>query len=224
MKHLVCTLAFALITSTCLANSLALIALRDSAVHIPMGSGFLFKAKSGKHYLMTNWHVCDASSWHGKIHANFPSGEPVDGPIIKSSPTTDLCAALVHTTHEGLGLAKKLYKNQEVYTRGFPERVLNESAGIFVEKLEWKYLFPIEDVGSCAEGFKPVRDGANKLTGCEVTYHDNVTTLYSRPGSSGSPVVNDAGELVGVLSSWHADIDAGGMVSLESLAKFTKDL
>lgn len=198
--------------------------LRASTVHIAIGSGFIVEGKSGKHYLLTNWHVCNSGQWLGKMAASFESGKVVRGPIVKSDPLVDLCASRVMDDTPALKVAKVLRKGQMIYTRGYPFQVLSESAGQLTDKTTWEFTFDISEVGRCFKGSTEVINGMGNVTGCEVHYTDNITNLYSRPGSSGSPVVDDNGDIVGVMSSWDSRHDAGGMVTLEAVTEFLKSL
>ncbi len=198
--------------------------LKDTTVHIAVGTGFIAQGKSGNTYLVTNWHVCNAGSWAGKMHGNFEGGEHVSGPIVKLSPLSDLCASKLTKRTKSLKIASSLAALEQVYTRGYPFGVLSETSGQFAGVTSWSFTYPIEEVGTCFKGSKPWIGGDGKLKGCTASYTDNMTNMYSRPGSSGSPVVNEAGELVGVMSSWDGNKDSGGMVTLEQVREFLNAL
>lgn len=199
--------------------------LRATTVHIAVGSGFVLEAPSKRKYLVTNWHVCNVGSWQGTMRGNFEDGRLIQGHITKNDPTVDLCASKVHRDLVGLKLSPlPLQRKEQVFTRGYPYGVLSQHAGVFTGANFWNYFFPIEEVGKCFKGSTEERDGSDRVVGCRARYHSNLTNLYSRPGSSGSPVVNTAGDLVGVMSSWDSDSDSGGMVRYEDVKEFIKDL
>lgn len=208
------------------ADELAFNKLKASTVHIAIGTGFVLKAKSGKLYMVTNWHVCNSGAWHNRMVGSLESGKVVEGPIVKSSPTKDLCAVALTRDLSGvvgMELAPLLERGQSIYTRGYPFGVLSESQGHYVGIKKWVTMYPIEVVGKCFEGSKEVT-GEQNIVGCAVQYESNTTEMYVRPGSSGSPVANSRGQLVGVMSSWDSAENVGGMVRLQDLRDFTSSL
>lgn len=198
--------------------------LKDTTVHISDGSGFTYKGRKGDEYLITNWHVCNAANWHGVMTGNFESGEILRGPIIKADGLADLCASKIKPGHKTLKMAKTLVHGQSIFTRGYPYHILSESSGKYIGVEKWVFTYPIEEVGVCFSGSYPAFNGNGVVVGCTAPYVDNLTTLYSRPGSSGSPVVDSNGDLVGVMSSWMSDRDAGGMVKFEVVKEFLEGL
>jgi S1-C subfamily serine protease len=206
--------------------SVAFQRLREAAIHIDIGSGSLVKAPSGKTYLLTNDHVCRFGKWKGEVLGRFPEGPSISGRIVKSDNTKDLCAVTVSPNDKALKIGSTLRSGQEVYTRGFPHGILTESEGKVGHADNWYYDYPIGEIGECPAEYKQVRDPYQGfLIACRAKYHSILTSLYGRPGSSGSAVVNSSGELVGVLSSWSpSNVYEAGMVSLEDVKEFFKDL
>ncbi len=198
--------------------------LKDTTLHIAIGSASIIEAPSGKHYMLTNWHVCNSGSWLGVMRGNAEGGKLYQGKITKVDPRYDLCAVRLQGPSPALRVAKSLKPGQEIYTRGYPLGVLSEATGRFLNTETWEYSFPIEEVGECFKGSTPRRGAKGTVEECSIRYEDNMTNAYSRPGSSGSPVVDASGELVGVMSSWYAGKDLGGMVKLEAVQDFFRDL
>ncbi len=213
-----------LCSSSAQSDDEAMIKLRQSTVHIAIGSGFIVEGPSGAHYLATNGHVCNAGSWLGVMRANYEGGQLVEGKITKTSMAADLCVTKVSKSLSALKVAKTLEPNQQVYTRGYPYGVLSETSGEYIGIQSWDYTYPIDEVGECFKGSRRVLNGQGRVAGCAVKYTDNVTNMYSRPGSSGSPVVDASGDLVGVMSSWIGEQDAGGMVTLQAIKEFMRGL
>lgn len=198
-------------------------ALVENTVHINYGTGFILVYKGNK-YLITNWHVCNASNQFGIIQGSFQDGNSVRGPIVKQDFKSDLCAVKVLTDKRGIAIAKVAWEGDKVYTRGYPEHVLSESEGRLLYLFNWDYIYRVEEVGICPPGSHPVRATNGVVAGCKVTYRSRMSTIYSRPGSSGSAVVNEEGKLVGVVSSCEIDeekkADHAGLVDLEQVKHF----
>lgn len=198
--------------------------LKATTLHIAVGSGSIVEGPSGQKYLLTNQHVCNVGSWLGFMRGNYEDGGLIQGKITRGSWKVDLCATRVPKETLGLKIAERLSHKEQLYTRGYPYGVLSQTTGQYLGKSEWDYTYGISEVGECPPVSHPLRDGLGHIYGCRVHYVDNVTNMYSRPGSSGSPVVNISGDLVGVMSSWDAETDTGGMVPLEEIQEFMKGL
>lgn len=200
--------------------------LKQTAVRLENGSGAIVKAPSGKKYLLTNSHVCMGAKWKGKVKATFENGTIVLATVKKDSIAADLCAAEVDKKLPALNIGDAIKRRDEVCTRGYPFGVLTESCGIVGGVSMWTHIYPIEMIGECVEGTKKqYHPGTGRLYGCSKNYTSVLTTLYARPGSSGSAVVNDKGELVGVVSDWQPGEETeAGMVPLELIHRFFGDL
>lgn len=197
--------------------------LRSTAPHLNVGSGSIVKGPSNRLYILTNSHVCLAGDYNRGMKGSFPDGTTVYGPIVKQDISVDLCAIRLYVKRPALSIAPKFDKEETVYTRGYPMGVISESEGSIVGTEEWSYIFPTEAIGSCPGD--PI--GSRRAPEmCNVHFRSYITTLYSEPGSSGSPIVNAQGELVGVMSSAlrNGDKRAGGTVRYSDLVKFMKGL
>jgi S1-C subfamily serine protease len=195
-------------------------------VRLEAGSGFIVKAPSGKKYLLTNSHVCMVSRWKGTIKATYESGQIIVGKVIKDSLAADLCAIQVDQKLDALTLGASLRPRDGVCTRGYPVGVLTESCGVVGGMSLWQHMFPIEYLGECpADTTKQYHLGTGRLIGCLKAYTSTLTSLYARPGSSGSPVVNTEGELVGVVSDWQPGNDTeAGIVPIRTMLNFMGSL
>lgn len=218
-----------LLTGAHADNLKAMTELRSTALMVNgaqcSGSGAIVEARSGGHYLLTNSHVCLCANHLGYVNATFDSGELVHAKIVKQDWSSDLCAARVEKTRPALKLGSQLLPMMEVYTRGYPGGRLTESHGAVKGDVLWDWDVEIETIGSCPVGSRVIRGFNGTLRGCSMTFTSTISSLYSRPGASGSAVVNDDGQLVGVLSSWHPgdDYDAG-QVPFSQLRKFLEAL
>ena len=203
-----------------------IVALRATSLHIAIGSASIVEGASHKKYILTNWHVCKSARWKGDLIASYEAGTVVRGKIIKTSPVKDLCAAIAPLDAPALKLAPNSVIGDPVLTRGYPQGIPSESQGIIGGLTHWDYVVPIAEVGECVTGSRKVyHPYDSRLYGCRLLFTSQLTTLYSRPGSSGSPVVNTSGELVGVISSFHPESAyEGGMVTFEDVKAFLSDL
>lgn len=195
--------------------------LRATVVHVGgSGSGALVKAKSGKVFVLTNWHVCVAAGFEREILMSYPDGRSFRGSVVGSSATKDLCVLTAPQGVPSLAVSPDYrYGAAKVYTRGFPDGVLGESEGRALRPLVWAHTFPIEFVGECPKGSRHARSPSGRLLGCEIQYLAVLLSLHSRPGASGSPVVDEAGKLVMVIASYHPN-EGAGAVSYEDVREF----
>lgn len=229
MRYLWASLTIALLVFLTIeysqAATIALDKLRASTVHIDMGSGSIVQGKSGRKYLLTNWHVCLPSEFEGKVQAAFESGVSVRGDIVKMNAQADLCA--INIDDQSLPALKLAPKppSGAIHSRGYPNGVLSESSGVIkTPAIKYGYDFPIEDLGKCPLGFEEMYSPRSKrLRGCHATFENALTTLYGRPGSSGSPVVDDNGDIVGVIES-QMQGQGAGMVPYRFLRAFLESL
>ena len=207
-------------------SSSSIEALRKTALRLEAGSGSIVVGPSGKKYLLTNSHVCAVSRWKGTIKATYEGGAIVQGQIIKDSFTADLCAVSVDKSLPGLPIGSNLRPGSEVCTRGYPAGILTESCGKVGGLVMWRYTYPIAMLGECPpETTKEYSSEVGRLVGCTINQTSILTSLYARGGSSGSPVVNTAGELVGVISDWQPGQETeAGMVPLSKIKAFMGDL
>jgi S1-C subfamily serine protease len=162
------------------------------------GTGFYVEAPSGKTYIMTNAHICDNTNT-GQLHLTGYN-RPVARNIIEIYPFHDLCILEGLPNKKGLKLASDIKNLEKIFTAGYPRiPSLNFSEGHLR-----------------SEEVRNLKDAA---TNTAKTYRLLITSLFSYPGSSGSPIVNSKGELVGVMAGYDQKTNQGIGVPLEEVKK-----
>lgn len=210
--------------------------LIKATAHVQYGTGFYLKYKN-KTYLVTNAHICNRqeSRYTKKVYLITGKYEI----FTKLNVYTDICVSQTTTPNLiALTLGDKNYKNQELDTFGFPSDVPNpkggrRSHGILKDYMTWSYNYDFTDVSECEDGTTNCSDEEKecprnaKANGkfCRIEHYQAVTSLYSVGGSSGSPVVDDNGNLVGIIaSSAFPNEFAAGIVPLQSIKEFLDTL
>lgn len=218
-------LALILLASRAFAADKAMDQLRQTAVRIEgvscSGSGSIIEGKSGRHYLLSNNHVCNCAGEKGYFYATKEGGELIKARIVKRSWAYDLCAGQIDVMGPGLKLGRAPAPLSAVSSRGYPGGRLVETRGRIGGSTTWTWEAGIEMMGTCPAGVPKLYALNGNVAGCALSFTSTLTNLYGRPGSSGSAVVNSNGELVGVLSSWKPDSEySAGMVPYSQLKDF----
>jgi len=177
------------------------------------GTGYHIKAPSGKTYIMTNRHVCEMMP-ENEIFVNSPSGAVYAKKIIERDTNTDLCLVEGLDGVSGLDLSSgRLSYGQTVAAIGHPELLpvtmtmgevigpesVNIGLGIIGRDLTQEACLKYNNRNIQTYG---LGQGGLLLGMVEVcTEHVNaiVTTVPIYHGSSGSPVVNFWGKVVGTM-------------------------
>lgn len=187
-----------------------------------LGSGGIIQSSTtGKKYLITNWHVCRHAG-KGTVEAEMENGERVSGKVIYADPTHDLCLVKVNQRRFAIPIGSSLKIGDKLWSHGYPRGHFIETTGI-LKHLEKTNLDVADSVnGQCPKAFKKQYNAMHLLIACTYDYPSGITTLYSAPGSSGSPIVNENGELVGVMQSATWEKNDGGMIMLDRIQEFMR--
>jgi len=193
------------------------------------GTGFAVKAPSGKTYIVTNDHVCEVSKDGKSVMVRDEDGKSMRRKIIKKSDRSDLCLVEGWPGVEGLKVSSSAPEiGQIVASVGHPSGYdITLSRGEIIMRDD--VMIPVGpisfiDPSSGKEQLVPAEDGGVTLKQCSmpknkvvtvdqqififvfrikmcmnVTEKAYFTNMLIQPGSSGSPVVNFYGNIVGVV-------------------------
>lgn len=193
------------------------------------GTGFLVEAPSGKSYIVTNSHVCNIP---GKQLFTEMEGRRVKLRIREVSRFTDLCLVEQPGNLSGLDLASSIAIGEQVGIMGHPRLFpLTLSVGEYVGDLKNLEMPLLE--GECPadlEGPMATKTvkfmsffGEVEVVVCMLTVPvANISTAKALGGSSGSPVVNFWGNIVGVVFGGLTDNNDALVIPLEHLRDFLK--
>lgn len=217
---------------------------------IGSGTGFMVKAPSGKSYLLTNDHVCDASTDGAHLSVMDDNGEFIPRSILHRSEKTDLCLLEGMPGVEGLTVSTSPPdKGDSLAAVGHPAGYLTtmtKGTLIMSKDIEIPEGYISIKMGSAPEELIPQELGGMLESECDkpknkvlvqkrdflgleyvvkvcmnVTKNAYFTTILAQPGSSGSAVVNGWGQVIGVLFAG----DSFGwsmLVSQEDMQDFLK--
>jgi len=161
------------------------------------GSGAIYQYKEGEVYIVTNNHVIDGAT---KVSVTFANGEELDAMIVGSDRFTDLALLKVNVDF-----------TVEPFTLGDSSLVkTGESVLAIGSPLGFEFS------GSVTMG---IISGTNRIVPIDLDNDgtddwDSIvlqTDAAINPGNSGGPLINMAGELIGITSMKIADSSVEGM-------------
>ena len=149
------------------------------------GSGFVISEDG---YIITNNHVAGAAGTNGAIEVSFSDGSTATGTLVGANAGYDLAVVKVERT-------------------GLPTVPLGSSAGLKVGDAVIALGSPLGLQGTVTTGIvsaldRPVTAGDGTGASGETAFIDAIQTDAAiNPGNSGGPLVNAAGEVIGVNSA-----------------------
>ena len=157
------------------------------------GSGVIL-SKEGE--ILTNNHVTEVARDGGKMTVSFNDGTTAPAQLVGDDPVTDLAVIRVDgvsgLTPARIGDSEKLDVGEGVVAIGSPFGLAATVTSGIVSALN-----------------RPVSVGGDS-GGDETTYPAIQTDAAINPGNSGGPLVNLAGQVVGINSSIRSSSDLGG--------------
>jgi len=176
------------------------------------GTGFVYKKENGKGYIITNAHVIDGAD---TIEVIFTDNDRATATLLGSDEYADIAVLSVDEkyiiTSTTFGNSEKTKVGSTVFTVGSP--------------LGSDYS------GSVTKG---IVSGKDRLVSVSISGKTNdwmvralQTDAAINPGNSGSPLINLAGDVIGVTSLKLVDSDVEGMgfaIPIEDVQKYLDDL
>jgi S1-C subfamily serine protease len=158
------------------------------------GTGFVVKTPSGNKVTVTNRHICDELN-KNPIYAKTRDGRYSKLEILEVSMFSDLCILSPVPGLKGLSLGGEVYNGDNIYVVGHPflwETLMTEGEVSGIKNVI--LLGETDRKGSCK-----YLNGRNTIFGCVEIHESIMSSVKTAPGNSGSPVVNNLGQVVGVL-------------------------
>ena len=185
------------------------------------GSGFAIKTPSGQTMILTNAHVCNLADKNGTVYARVQDNRPLPLKVIDSYEKADLCLVSKMPGTEGIKLASGVDVGEELGLVGHPALLpLTLTKGQLLGYGDVAVLMQeepcIKDVGM----YQTVNTPWGSI--CLAIARAGFTNITAFGGSSGSPVVNIWGNLVGVLYAGD-EKNWGILVPREAVADFIKN-
>lgn len=191
------------------------------------GTGFVIRAQSGKNYILTNAHVCGVADSEGRVALQEKDGTLYESHVKKVFKKHDLCLIDAKSDWTPISIARDSYVGENIYVVGYPGL---EPLSMVKGQLR-AYLNIQMEAGrnkECEEGEESVDPGPiGQMFGvnniCVKTFYSQPITANIYPGNSGSPVMDNYGNVVGVAFASN-EYHQGYIVPLSYIKEFLKEV
>jgi S1-C subfamily serine protease len=192
-----------------------------------VGTAFSLDTPKGN-YLITAGHVCDVFTLDQvkpmPKHATASDGVSYSITDFKVSNNHDVCVMnKLPSQADSFNLASE-NRLEDAWVLGFPAgRPLSATSGAVVGFAKAKIPMPQRAKENCnSEAFKweLVQMGFFAAEMCVADLTSLDTTIQGAPGSSGGPVINRDGEVIGIVS--YSDTSTPGFVSIVPVEEIKK--
>lgn len=187
-------------------------------------TGIEVKAPSGRTYILTAGHcMALVDKETGEVDAITEKGNHYTVNVIIGDIEHDLLL-LTSANSLSIDVADKVYEHQKVHTLTHGNRFPTyRTDGEMLEEREvhihGEYILSKEDMDKCNTSYaSPAFDGRGLYCAIKMTMH--IASAYVIPGSSGGPLLDSSGRLVGIVSCTYNDF--GGFVPLHDIKQFLK--
>jgi putative serine protease PepD len=176
------------------------------------GSGVIISSDG---QILTNNHViADAANGQGTITVVFNDGKTADATVVGADPNSDLAvikAQNVSGLHPAaLGDSSSVQVGQQVMAIGSPEGLQGTVTSGIVSALNRKVTVDSSGGGSGGSGGYGRRHPFGGTSSQSVTYNAIQTDAPINPGNSGGPLLNTAGQVIGINSAIYAPVSVPG--------------
>ncbi len=173
------------------------------------GTGFAIKADSGQEFIMTNKHVCEVGKG-GWVAIKKDGGTPVFKRIVYKDRKHDLCLIEGDRRLSPLTIGSYPEKGEIHYVVGHPGlRQLTVASGEFIGFDTVELLDEVKTRQECRGKIYELNPFQQIMYGIEFacirSYLSYATSAVVYGGNSGSPAVNEYGNLIGVVFAGNPD-------------------
>lgn len=188
-----------------------------------MCSGEQVRAPSGVDYVLTAAHCKPLADQNGDIRVTTEDGRELMRKIVAEDPMSDLLLLEGVPGIRGLDIANWDYAREHVRTFTHGNRFdTYKTEGVLIQDGKIMVMLDVirsfQDEMACTQPKNAVVDIGFGLRVCLLSVVETATTAMIVPGSSGGPILNDSGQLIGVVSA--GDGHFGYLVRLYDIKQF----